>query len=194
MSRRTEKVVYGILTRFYFRGFLEREFFNSHDYNRYTLGATRNPPMLNQILILFLFLSPISLNAQQTVQSHNPCDEKPTSQRQMNDCAAFEYEQADEHLNMVYGKAMKYMTDDQARAEKKGNQQQIEYEKTAVASLKQSERAWLTYRDLQCKAAGKLYEGGSMRGMIESGCLTTLTKNHIADIKAVYEDGDRKLE
>ena len=30
MSRRTEKVVYGILTRFYFYDFLGWEFFNSH--------------------------------------------------------------------------------------------------------------------------------------------------------------------
>jgi uncharacterized protein YecT (DUF1311 family) len=112
----------------------------------------------------------------------------------MDDCAGFQYRQADARLNKVYRKAMQYMKDDQTRAETKSDQRQVEYEKTAIASLKQSERARLAYRDLQCKAAGQQYEGGSMGPMIESQCLTTLTKHRIADLKSVYEDGDRKLE
>ena len=75
-----------------------------------------------------------------------------------------------------------------------GDQRQLEYEKTAIESLKQAERAWLSYRDLQCRAAGQQYEGGSMRSMIQSQCLTTLTEHRIADLKSIYEDGDRKLE
>ncbi len=150
--------------------------------------------MLNRTLVLLLFLSSISLVDQPTGPSQNPCEEQPASQRQMNDCAAFEYRRADTRLNNVYRKAMEYMTDDQARAEKRGDQQQIEYEKTSVGSLKQADRAWLTYRDLQCKAAGQQYEGGSMRPMIEWQCMTTLTEHRIADLKSIYEDGDKKLE
>ena len=116
--------------------------------------------------VICLFLSAIPLAGQQDTKS--PCDEKPPTQRQMNDCAAFQYRQADARLNNVYAKAMEYMTNDQERAEKRADQRQIEYEKTAVESLKQAERAWLTYRDLQCRAAGQQYEGGSMRAMIES--------------------------
>lgn len=86
------------------------------------------------------------------------------------------------------------MTNDQESAEKRSYQRQIQYEKTAVESLKQAERAWLTYRHLQCRAAGQQYEGGSMRLMIESQCLTTLTDHRIADLKSIYEDGDRKLD
>lgn len=33
-----------------------------------------------------------------------------------------------------------------------------------------------------------------MRLMIESQCLTTLTDHRIADLKSIYEDGDRKLD
>ena len=112
----------------------------------------------------------------------------------MNDCAAFEYGQADARLNKVYGKAMDYMRADEDRSERRGNQRQTEYEKTAIAGLTGAERAWLAYRDLQCKAAGQQYEGGSIRSMIESECLTTLTEHRIADLKSIYEDGDRKLE
>ena len=41
----------------------------------------------------------------QEAPHQTPCDEKPTSQRQMNDCADFEYKEADVHLNKVYQKS-----------------------------------------------------------------------------------------
>jgi uncharacterized protein YecT (DUF1311 family) len=143
--------------------------------------------------LLFVLFSTAVLLAQQTAPG-NPCDERLVSQRQMNDCAAFEYRQADAQLNKVYRKLMLYMSDDLALAQKEGDQNQIKYEQTALASLKEAERVWLSYRDLQCKAAGQQYEGGSMAPMIYSQCLKTLTTHRIADLKSVYEDGDRTLE
>ncbi|HEV2470171.1 MAG TPA: lysozyme inhibitor LprI family protein [Candidatus Sulfotelmatobacter sp.] len=145
------------------------------------------------LVLLFPFL-PRLVVAQQPVPNENPCDEKPISQRQMDDCAAFEYKQADAHLNKVYRKAVEYMTDDRARAQKVGDQKQVKYEETAIASLKEAERTWISYRDIQCKAAAQQYEGGSMAPMIYSQCLTTLTKHRSADLKSIYEDGDRKLD
>ena len=112
----------------------------------------------------------------------------------MNDCATFEYRRTDALLSKVYGKALQYMADDLARAQKAGDQRQTKYERTAITSLKEAERAWLSYRDIQCKAAGQQYEGGSMSPMIYSQCLTTLTEHRIADLKSIYEDGDRKLD
>src|SRR5215470_12806757 len=143
-------------------------------------------------LLLFPFLSDL-VAAQQPWPTQNPCDEKPISRRQMEDCAAFEYKQADAHMNKVYRKAVQYMTHDLARAQKHGDQKQAKYEKTAIASQKQAERTWVSYRDIQCKAAAQQYEGGSMAPMIYSQCLTKLTEHRTADLKSIYEDGDRKL-
>ena len=145
------------------------------------------------ILLLFPFL-PHLVFAQQPVPTQNPCDEKPISQRQMDDCAAFEYKQADAHLNKVYRKARQYMTDDLTQAQKEADQKQIKYEETAIASLKEAERTWISYRDIQCKAAAQQYEGGSMAPMIYSECLTTVTEHRTADLKSIYEDGHRKLD
>jgi uncharacterized protein YecT (DUF1311 family) len=103
----------------------------------------------------------------------------------MNVCAAFEYRQADAHLNKVYRKAMQYMTDEMQKTD---DQEQIKYEQSGIASLKEAEGAWLSYRDIQCKAAGQRYEGGSLRPMIYAQCLTTLTDHRIADLKSIYED------
>jgi uncharacterized protein YecT (DUF1311 family) len=112
----------------------------------------------------------------------------------MDDCAAFQYQEADAHLNKVYQKAVQYMTDDLARAQKQGDQKQIKYEETAIASLREGERTWISYRDIQCNAAAQQYEGGSMAPMIYSQCLTTLTEHRTADLKSIYEDGERKLD
>jgi len=89
-------------------------------------------------LLLFLFL-PHLVVAQQPVPTQNPCDEKAISQRQMDDCAAFEHKQADAHLNKVFRNAVQYMTDDLVRAQKQGDQKQVKYEETAIASLKEAD-------------------------------------------------------
>ncbi|MGA8150791.1 MAG: lysozyme inhibitor LprI family protein [Terriglobales bacterium] len=150
---------------------------------------------MRTVTFLLLFpLLPHLVLAQQLVPTQTPCEEKPIRQRQMDDCAAFEYKQADAHLNKVYRKAMQYMTDDLAQAQKQGDQKQIKYEETAIASLKEAERTWISYRHIQCKAAAQQYEGGSMAPMIYSQCLTTVTEHRTADLKSIYEDGDRKLD
>lgn len=148
------------------------------------------PPRL---FLLILSLAQM-MAAQQPASPRNPCDEKPINQHQMDDCAAFEYKEADGHQNKVYQKAMQYMSDDLGRAQQQGDQRQIKYEETAIASLKEAESTWLSYRDIQCKAAAHQYEGGSMAPMIYSQCLTNLTRHRIADLKSIYEDGDQKLE
>ena len=111
--------------------------------------------MKNVAFLLLLPFLPHAVLAQQPVATQNPCDEKPISQRQMNDCASFEHKKADAHLNKVYRKAMQYMTDDLERAQKQGDQKEIRYEETAIASLKEAERTWISYRDIQCKAAAQ---------------------------------------
>ena len=88
---------------------------------------------------------------------------------------------------------MEYMTDDLARARKRSDQEQIKYEETAIAGLKEAERAWMSYRDIQCKAAAQQYQGSSMAPMIYSQCLTTVTEHRTAELKSIYENGDRKL-
>jgi uncharacterized protein YecT (DUF1311 family) len=144
-------------------------------------------------LLVFPFFPHLAA-AQQAGPTRNPCEEKPISQRQMDDCVAFQYKEADAHLNKVYQKAVQYMTDDLVRAQKQRDQKQIKYEETAIASLREAERTWISYRDIQCKAAAQQYEGGSMAPMIYSQCLTTLTEHRTADLKSIYEDGDRKLD
>ncbi len=150
--------------------------------------------MLRQTIILLLFVSACALSAQKKTPSANPCTVSQQTQYEMDVCTGNKFKNADAHLNRVYHKAVQYMTDELTQAQKEGNEQWIKSTQLEMDSFRQIERAWLSYRDLQCKAAGQLYEGGSMRPMIESMCLTDLTEHRITDIKNIYENGDRKLD
>jgi uncharacterized protein YecT (DUF1311 family) len=151
------------------------------------LEAMRNP-------LIVVLLSSLAAFAQKASPPQNPCDARPLSMLQMRECADSEYKAADAHLNRVYRKAMQYMNDDLSRAKEKGEHDQISYEKAGIAGLKEAERAWLSYRDLQCKSAAQRYEGGTMAPLVYSNCLKTLTEQRIDDLKSVYEEGEQKLE
>jgi uncharacterized protein YecT (DUF1311 family) len=72
--------------------------------------------------------------------------------------------------------------------------QYMKGDQKAISTLKQVERAWISYRDLQCKAAVQDYEGGSIESAIKLDCLTTLTEHRIAEMKSIYENDGRKLD
>src|ERR1019366_2855857 len=97
--------------------------------------------MKNQMKTNLAIRSSLALGLALTVwapvyaQSPQPAEGKAmTEATMMDDCAGFQYRQADARLNKVYRKAMQYMKDDQTRAETKSDQRQVEYEKTAIAS------------------------------------------------------------
>ena len=113
---------------------------------------------------------------------------------QMRDCADYEYRKADARLSRVYKKALQFMNDDLRRAQKQEDQDQVRYEQAGVKGLQEAQRAWLSYRDLQCKEADQRYETGTMAPIAFSNCLTTLTDHRIDDLKSVYEDANDKLE
>ena len=84
------------------------------------------------------------------------------------------------------------MNDDLAVAQQQDDEKQAKLENAAIASLKDAERAWVSYRDVRCKAAAD-YDVGRVSPMICSRCLRTLTEHRIADLKSIYEGRGRKL-
>ena len=97
-----------------------------------------------------------------------PCESRG-SQAEANDCAYQEYKAADAELNRAYGQLAGVLD-----AEDK-------------ASLKESELAWIKYRDATCAFESSQYKGGTMRGMIEAFCLARVTKARTADLKDQFE-------
>jgi uncharacterized protein YecT (DUF1311 family) len=97
-----------------------------------------------------------------------PC-EGNGSQAEASACAHQEYKAADAELNKVYGQLAGVLD-----AEDK-------------ASLRESELAWIKYRDATCAFESSQYKGGTMRPMIESFCLARVTKARAAELKDQYE-------
>jgi uncharacterized protein YecT (DUF1311 family) len=91
---------------------------------------------------------------------------------EMRSDAAIEYEKADKELNLVYT---------QLSSSLDLNQKQL---------LIESERAWIKYRDLECKFQAVGYTGGSMYPLIFSSCMTDLTKKRTQELKESLSQGD----
>jgi uncharacterized protein YecT (DUF1311 family) len=123
-------------------------------------------------IALCVLLAPILLSAAgakaQKERQIQPC-EGQGSQAEASGCAHREYLAADAELNRAYTRLAGILD-----AEEK-------------ALLKESELAWIKYRDSNCTFESSQYAGGTMRPMIESFCLTRVTKARTAELKEQYE-------
>jgi uncharacterized protein YecT (DUF1311 family) len=119
---------------------------------------------MRKTLILLAFAAGGPALAQTTVLTTD-CGAQ-SNQMAMNDCAAKAAKSADAELNAVWEKAV---------AAVKGG--------PAAAPLRSAQRAWISYRDLACKAEVATYEGGSIAPMVASQCQERLTRARTADLE-----------
>ena len=113
----------------------------------------------------------------------------PQAQQEMNYCAGQDFERADAELNAAYRTAI---TGAQAAdREFAGNQAGPagrSSEPGEEASLREAQRAWVTFRDAQCRLAGYEARGGSMEPMLYNGCRATLTRARTAELRGPNPD------
>ena len=129
--------------------------------------------MKTRKIILCALLAPLLLTAAAGAKSQKqrqtrPCEERG-SQAEASGCAHREFQAADADLNRTYNRLAGILD-----AEEK-------------ALLKTSGLAWLKYRDSTCTFESSQYAGGTMRPMIESFCLTRVTRARTAELKEQYE-------
>jgi uncharacterized protein YecT (DUF1311 family) len=110
------------------------------------------------------------------------CDH-PRSQRDMTRCSVAEREAADGALDRQYGKAIAAMrlsdtSVDRIRDRRPG------YEET----LRAAQRAWLSFRDAECRVEGYRMRGGSAESMAVQLCLTTLTRTRTQQLKTLIAE------
>ncbi|MDU9035700.1 lysozyme inhibitor LprI family protein [Pseudomonas corrugata] len=99
-----------------------------------------------------------------------------TTQGEMNQCAAQEKNAADNELNSLY----KQIT---ARLKNNPEGKQL---------LVKAQRAWIGFRDTECKFSASGVEGGSVYPLIYSNCITALTKARVETFKTYLKckEGD----
>lgn len=83
------------------------------------------------------------------------------TQSEMSDCAAKEYQRADEVLTRVW--------------------KSIHHSQ----KLLDAQRKWIAFKESDCDAVGEDYEGGSMQGMVIAQCLTKHTLARVDDLKEI---------
>ncbi len=101
------------------------------------------------------------------------------SQAELNMCAYNDFAKADKELNTLWPQVKKFAVDGDAALE--GN------DKGYVKALLASQRAWIAYRDGQCKLYGFQSRGGSMEPMLVSGCKAQMTEARIKELKSIIE-------
>ena len=116
------------------------------------------------------FLKPypalLLLLATTDVQNEQDCT-APVTQTDMNICAFQDYQRADAKLNAAYKKRVASL------------------EKAQLERLRTAQRAWIAFRDAQCRYEAGVYEGGSMAPMVHSSCLTQLTEARTKDLNTL---------
>lgn len=87
----------------------------------------------------------------------------------MNICAMQDYTKADAELNAAYRKLVATLDKDQ------------------FGRLKTAQRAWITFRDAQCRYEAGVYEGGTIAPLVHSSCLTNLTELRTKDLNTLLD-------
>nr|WP_234881797.1 lysozyme inhibitor LprI family protein [Agrobacterium larrymoorei] len=103
----------------------------------------------------------------------------PQTQFDLNQCAGVDYDKADKELNAEYQKLRKLLADRDKDAD--------ENTKGAVEALVAAQRAWVAFRDANCKLSGFQARGGSMEPMIVASCLADMTREQTEELKSLSE-------
>lgn len=135
--------------------------------------------MRTMILMAVLILGATTACAQEEPQVDCAND---TTQMALNICAQQDYEKADQELNVVYKQAIKSQADIDKFAAEMGP----DYV-GAVKALKKAQRAWIDYRDGHCEGMGFAGVGGSIRPLLVSGCLASLTTNRTKELRELIQ-------
>ena len=101
------------------------------------------------------------------------------AQQDLNQCAYQDWEAADVELNAVYREAMVLM--------EIWDRNLPQDEVGAAKTLKEAQRAWITFRDKACEAEGYAMKGGSAEPLLVYGCMRQLTQDRTAQLFAMVE-------
>jgi uncharacterized protein YecT (DUF1311 family) len=118
--------------------------------------------------------------------------ENPQAQQEMNYCAARDFERADAELNNVYRTAIERAreADGEYAGLADGAGGPSDGLPGEEATLREAQRAWVSFRDAHCRLESFEARGGSMQPMLDAGCRATLTRARTAELRGPECPGD----
>ncbi|MDA0703234.1 MAG: lysozyme inhibitor LprI family protein [Proteobacteria bacterium] len=138
------------------------------DRNRAT-RAILAPGLAVSLALSALLLSP------QAARAAAPCD-APETQVQMNECAGADYKAADKALNEAYREILADL--------RKTDEEQPDW--GLADAFRDSQRAWLPFRDSQCSWEALLVKGGSIEPLIRLSCLAEMTNQRTKQMRETW--------
>ncbi len=134
------------------------------------------------LLTLIAFLGPLMVAAaddqavsamakatgftEQEIREHGETGCDSGVQLHMTICALYHYYEKDVALNAAYQALMRRLQQPSAREE-----------------LRKAQRAWLAYRDAQCRFDTSAWQGGTLRPMLNANCLGAMTEARTHQLK-----------
>jgi uncharacterized protein YecT (DUF1311 family) len=92
------------------------------------------------------------------------------TQAELNEQSSVEYKKADKELNKIYGALLSKLDASEKKA--------------FIAS----EKAWIAFRDLECKFECMENEGGSIYPLSYSSCMTNMTEKRTKELKEILKE------
>ncbi|MBY0345301.1 MAG: lysozyme inhibitor LprI family protein, partial [Neisseriaceae bacterium] len=71
------------------------------------------------------------------------------------------------------------------------NKMKLNNETSSQQQLLIAQRAWLKFRDAECKIYEKMYEGGTIQGLAVLSCLEGLTKERRLRLNGLFDEINR---
>jgi len=120
-------------------------------------------------LVLLSLLAPTAPPTRARTEE-DPCAPEAQRSPQLMACAEREFRQATAELT-------------RARADLNAD-----LEPRSRVKLRKAERLWLNYRKSNCDTEASIYEGGTIQPLIELRCMTRVTRERAAEIKAQLQE------
>lgn len=124
-----------------------------------------------------ILLPAIAFSMMASAALAEECDRNDQTQTGMNICAGADYAASDAKLNEAYGEIMRRLSES-ADAKK---------------LLQESQRAWIAFRDAECKFSASRVDGGSVYPMILAMCLTGVTNARVEQLGTYLKCGEGDL-
>ena len=105
------------------------------------------------------------------------------AQQPMNICLLEEFQRIDAELNRQWR-----ITSEAMKASDRGIDRSYDKDPGYFATLLAAQRSWLAYRGQQCLLESFEMRGGSGAPMVHSLCMARITRERIAQLKALVEE------
>ncbi len=125
------------------------------------------PPTLISVLVAVFLLAGIPARAQHMNEKDSPCANVVVTVDLAN-CLSKARDSSDAKLNSFYTKLRERLDASDAKR------------------LTVAQRLWIQYRDANCSAERKLYEGGTASSPVYLSCLEAMTRTRTKELEVTY--------